>query len=438
MNVAVFGLGYVGITSAACLCKMGHSVIGVDVNPLKLDMLGSGRSPVIEDGLDELVSTAVDQGRLSVTADPDEAIRRTELSLVCVGTPSSATGSISLDHVRTVAAQIGDAIEKRLEYHVVVVRSTVLPGTVETEVLPLLEERSGKRAGREFGLCMNPEFLREGSTVDDFFHPPKIVIGEYDRPSGDVVEQLYREIDSPIFRTEIRVAETIKYADNAFHALKVCFANEIGRICKSIACDSRDVMDVLCADTKLNISSCYLRPGFAFGGSCLPKDMRAFTQFSQGQDVATPMLGSVLASNRCHLEHVERYLEGCGKKKIGIIGLSFKSGTDDLRESPIVALAEFLIGKGCSVQIYDEYVSIARLIGANREYIEKEIPHISSLLTDDIGRLVSEAELVIVAKKEGNCLELMDRYGDEKVWVDLAGAMQSPVSDRENYWGICW
>ena len=340
MRISVFGLGYVGCVSAACLANDGHEVIGVDVNPQKVEAVQAGRSPIIEPGLDELIEEAVKAEKLQATLDSRLAVHNSNISLICVGTPSNGNGSLKLDYVENVSREIGAALSDKQDYHVVVMRSTVLPGTVEDRLIPILEQHSDKSAGADFGASMNPEFLRESSAIQDYYHPSHIVIGELDRRSGDVVEQMYAAVEAPVVRTPIQTAEMLKYANNAFHALKVAFANEIGNLCKAQGIDGRDVMEIFCQDEQLNISPAYLRPGYAFGGSCLPKDLRALLYRAKERDLECQVLNAFVASNQSQVERGIQLVERTGRKKVGVLGLSFKSGTDDVRESPVVPLVE--------------------------------------------------------------------------------------------------
>ncbi len=437
-RVSVFGLGYVGSVSGACLAKMGHHVIGVDANPSKVDLINQGLPPVIETGLSELLASVTKSGALVATESWQEAIAASDVALVCVGTPSSPNGSLSTDLVKRVSEQIGAALAAKNDYFVVAIRSTVLPGTVEGTVVPILEARSGKKAGSDFGVCMVPEFLREGSSVKDFYHPPKTVIGQVDCRAGESVAALFHGIEAPMIRTSIRVAECLKYADNSFHAVKVTFANEIGNICKAAGCDSHEVMRIFCMDTKLNLSPYYLKPGFAFGGSCLPKDLRALTYHARGLDVATPLLDSILTSNKKQVERVTTLLQGYKGSSLGFLGLSFKHGTDDLRESPILEVIETMIGKGFRVGIYDEFVSIARLVGANKEYIQKEIPHVSSLMRASAEELVADCDVIVVSNASEKFREvLMQMSRKEQVVVDLVRITEASEV-KSKYYGICW
>ena len=438
MKISIFGVGYVGCVSAACLAEMGHEVVAVEPNEVKVKMVNEGRSPIVEPGLDELLGRMVKSNRLRATSDWRSAIASADLVMICVGTPSRANGSIDLKYVLRVSEQIGNALAARKDYLTVVIRSTVVPGTVEETVIPLLEKHSGKRAGVDFGVCMNPEFLREGTSIPDFHNPPKSVIGELDERSGELLARLYEKLPAPLVRTKIPIAEMVKYTDNSFHALKICFANEIGNLCKLIGVDSHDVMNIFCMDTKLNISKAYLKPGFAFGGSCLPKDLRSLTYVAKSNDISVPLLNSILESNHQQIRRVIQKLLACKGASLGFIGLSFKEGTDDLRESPIVEVIETMIGKGFKVKIHDRNVSLARLMGANREYIEKEIPHISDLLCGSIEELIGASEVLVIANKDAAYLEPLKRVAGQKLIFDLARLFGAEERPKKNYEGICW
>jgi len=439
MRISVFGLGYVGCTCAGCLAKMGHKVIGVDANPIKVNMINQGKSPIVEKDINEIIREAVKNRYLKATTDWYEAIIRTDMALICVGTPSKPNGDIDLKYIERVSKQIGKALKNRKNYFVVVVRSTVLPGTVEYKVIPILERNSKKKVGKDFGVCMNPEFMREGSSVYDFYHPSRIVIGEYDKKSGDRLKKIYKGIEAPIVRTDIKVAEMIKYADNSFHALKVVFANEIGNICKKLGIDSHKVMDIFCMDKRLNLSSYYFKPGFAFGGSCLPKDLRAILYKAKDLDVDTPVLKGILPSNNRHIEAVIKRLLEHREKSLGFLGLSFKPGTDDLRESPIVEVIERMLGKGCKIKIYDRYVSVARLMGANKEYIEKEIPHISSLMCRSPEEVVKEADVIIIGNRDLQFKRVLKGIRENQIIIDLVRIVKDRKEIKKGiYYGICW
>ena len=441
MKIAVFGLGYVGVVSAACLARDGHSVVGVDPNALKVDFLREGKSPIVEPGLGELIVAAVTAGRLVAGSDPATAVAQCDVLLVCVGTPGQPNGSLDLSYVRRVVQQIGEQLAGTAAYKVVVIRSTLLPGSMQSVVIPILEESSRRQAGRDFGVCINPEFLREGSAIYDYDHPPKTVIGASDERAAATVRELYAGLSAPLILTDLRTAEMLKYIDNSWHALKVTFANEVGRLCKSMGVDSRLAMRLFCMDTKLNISSAYLRPGFAFGGSCLPKDVRALTYQGRLLDVDTPVLSSILASNQLHIDHALALIRATGRRRVGLLGLSFKEGTDDLRESPIVTLAEQLIGKGYELAVYDQNVNLASLMGANREYILNHIPHIGRLMVDRPERLLEHADVVVIASAGREVAPLVETLAAGKPIIDLVGmwsTAEGAGTAPEAYDGIAW
>jgi GDP-mannose 6-dehydrogenase len=437
MKLSIFGLGYVGCVSAACFAKAGHQVIGVDVSPLKVEIINSGRSPVVEPGVQELIAEAVEKGLLKATMDPEVAIAESDLSLVCVGTPSNHNGSLDLTYVKDACRQIGAALEAKSRYHLVAIRSTMLPGTISEVVIPTIEAHSKKRPGRDFGVAINPEFLREGTSIQDFNNPPFTLIGADDDDAIDPLRKLYGQLNAPVLTVGLREAEMVKYACNCFHALKVTFANEIGIICKALGVDSHRVMDVFCQDTKLNLSPYYLKPGFAFGGSCLPKDLRALTHKARERDLELPMLGSILPSNRRQIDRAVEMVLRTGRRSVGILGLSFKPNTDDLRESPIVTLVEQLIGKGLKLAIYDREVELAKLFGANKNYIEREIPHISSLMYPNLPDVIESSEVIIIGKRDEEFRKLLDLPDNNRVIIDLV-RMIEPAKGNENYQGLCW
>lgn len=436
MKLSIFGLGYVGCVSAACFAKEGHLVVGVDVNIDKVNTINRGDSPIVEAGLGELLTQVVDSKHLSATTDSAKAVLTTDVSLVCVGTPSNPNGSLDLRYVTRVCEEIGVALKNKSERHVVVMRSTMLPGTIENVVVPTLEKYSEKRAGKDFGVCINPEFLREGTSLKDFYAPPFTLIGADDEETAATVRGLYSKIDAPVFVTSVKTAEMVKYVCNCFHALKVGFANEVGNVCKALGIDSHEVMQIFCQDTKLNLSSYYLKPGFAFGGSCLPKDLRAINYKARQLDVEAPILSSILPSNRQQIERAIEMVLATGKKQIGILGFSFKAGTDDLRESPMVTLIEALIGKGLQLLIYDRDVSLARLVGANREYIERQIPHIAQLMRTNIEDVVNSADVLVVGNRSGEFNEVVRNPRPGQVVIDLVRLLNR--SSDNTYQGICW
>jgi GDP-mannose 6-dehydrogenase len=438
MRVSVFGLGYVGCVSAASLAGDDHQVIGVDVNPDKVATVNSGRSPIVEPGLDEILADAVASGRLRATTDSVEAVANSDVSLVCVGTPSNRNGSLDLTYLTRVCGQIGETLRRKPDYHVVVVRSTVLPGTTHEVVIPALERESGKKYGEGFGVSVNPEFLREGTALKDFRKPPLTLVGHNHAADAGGTIALYHAIDAPLVSTSIRVAEMIKYTSNAWHALKVCFANEIGNLCKTAAIDSHEVMDIFCRDEKLNLSSYYLKPGFAFGGSCLPKDVRALQYRAKEKDLDLPVISAILASNRRQIDHAFDQVMDTGKKRIGLLGFSFKAGTDDLRESPMVILAEALLGKGLKLRIYDRNVSLAKLVGANKQYIEQQIPHLSSLLCPTIDEVIEGSDVIVVGNQSAEFAEAVTRATKEQIIIDLVRLPVNGARLKAEYRGICW
>lgn len=437
MNISIFGLGYVGAVTSGCLSALGNTVIGVDSSKSKVDLINQGKAPVIEKDLEETIRDAVRDGRLRATCDPEEAILNTDLSLICVGTPSRKNGDLDTAALKSVCAEIGAALEKKSTWHSVIVRSTVLPGTIRKIVIPELEEKSGKKAGISFGIGNNPEFLREGSAIEDFHCPPKTVIGIEDERTGREVESLYSTIKAPLIRTSIEVAEMTKYTDNVWHALKVAFANEIGVICKNLNVDSHEVMDIFCEDSKLNLSRYYLKPGFSFGGSCLPKDVRALVHKARSLDLELPVIGSILPSNEKQTSRGFEMILQLGKRPVSILGMSFKAGTDDLRESPILELTERLIGKGYDVRIYDRNVSLSKLVGANREYLLSMIPHVSSLLVDSLEDALSHGEIVVIGNGDPEFSNIVPRIRSDQFVVDLV-RIRDHVRLDGRYDGISW
>ena len=438
MRVSVFGLGYVGCVSAASFAGDGHEVVGVDVNTDKVASINAGCSPIVEPGLEDLLGECASQGRLRATTDTDDAIRSTDVSLLCVGTPSRKNGSLDLQYLERVSEQIGRSLRDKKDYHVVVVRSTVLPGTTHDLVIPALERESGKKYGDGFGVSVNPEFLREGTALKDFRKPPLTLVGHNHAADASGTIALYQAIDAPLVSTSIRVAEMMKYTSNTWHALKVVFANEIGNLCKKLDVDSHEVMDIFCRDEKLNLSPYYLKPGFAFGGSCLPKDVRALQYRAKEVDVELPMISQILPSNKGQIQQALDQVLDTGKKHVGLLGFSFKAGTDDLRESPIVILAEALLGKGVSLKIYDKNVSMAKLVGANKDYIVKQIPHLSSLLCNTIDEVIEGSEVVVVGNQSPEFAQaVMDCRADQIV-IDLVRLPIYGSLVKADYRGICW
>jgi len=430
MRVSVFGLGYVGCVTAACLAKAGHAVVGVDVNAEKVAMINSAISPIVEPGLPELLREVVGAGRLRATTSSDQAIAESDLSLICVGTPSRSNGRIDVDAVVRTGQSIGQAVRKHAEPHTVVLRSTVLPGTAEQYLVPALLAGAGGRAATR--VAVNPEFMREGSSLNDFSRPPLTLVGCGDPATASLLRLLYESVQAPFVHTSIRTAEMVKYAANAFHALKVCFANEVADVCAALGADGAEVMRVFTMDRKLNVSEAYLRPGFAFGGSCLPKDLRALLYAARAADVSVPLLASVLPSNEGQVRRGVDAVLASRRQRIGVVGLSFKAGTDDLRESPMVALVETLIGKGCDVRILDRNVSMARLVGANRRYIEEEIPHIASLMCASAEALLAHAEVIVIGNACEDATEVLAAARPEHLTVDLTRGQAGRSGSRSS------
>lgn len=438
-GIGVYGLGYVGCVSAVCLASMGFDVIGVDVNADKVASLRRGIAPIVEERIGDLTAEVTAAGNLTVTTESRYAVLNTDISLICVGTPSTPRGELTTSFLEQVTEQIGAALAEADRWHVVVFRSTMIPGTCESLLIPILEALSGKRAGVDFGVCVNPEFLREGTSVRDFFDPPKTVVGASDARASKAVLELYRDIPGHRYEVPIKIAEMTKYVDNSFHALKVSFANEIGAICSALDLDSHAVMDIFVSDTKLNLGPAYLRPGFAFGGSCLPKDVRALTHIARRNIIDIPLLANLLPSNESHLQRALNLVTADGRRRVGLFGLSFKAGTDDLRESPMVELAERLIGKGFDVKIFDSNVAYSRLIGANRAYISQRLPHIGDLLNDDIDAVRHHAEVLIVGSRAPEVVEAVANATPDQLVIDLVRLPDAEqLRGSENYRGIAW
>lgn len=436
MKISIFGLGYVGAVSAGCLANDGHEVIGVDPYQTKVDLINKGITPIIEKDIGEMIAKTAAEGKLRATTDVHEAVMGTDISLICVGTPSQLNGNLDLSYVRRVCEEIGAAIKEKDSFHVVVGRSTMLPGSMLNVVIPTLEQASGKKAGVDFGVCNNPEFLREGTAVYDYYHPPKTVIGESDTRAGDMLVELYKQMDAPMIRTDLETAEMVKYTDNNWHALKVAFANEIGNICKAVGIDGHKVMEIFCQDTKLNLSPYYMKPGFAFGGSCLPKDVRALTYKGRSLDLELPVLSAIMPSNQHQIEKAIDMVANKGKRKVGILGFAFKAGTDDLRESPIVDVIERLIGKGYELKLYDKNVNLAALTGANRDYILNHIPHISKLMVDSMQEVMDFAETIVIGNGAEEFKPVPASLKPGQVVVDLVRISKEMSSAQ--YDGICW
>ena len=438
MNISIFGLGYVGAVSLACLARDGHQVIGVDIDPAKLDLILAGKTPVVEEGMVALMAQVAASGKVAVTTDVGAAIRDSEVSLVCVGTPSAANGSQDQGAIQGIARVIGEALAHKRSDHVVVFRSTLVPGTVEDVLRPIVEAASGGRDGIDFHLCFQPEFLREGSSIRDYDKPPFTIVGANHETPVDLLRDLFGHLDCKFIQTSVRSAEMMKYCCNNFHALKITFANETARLCDALGVDPFEVMDLVCQDTQLNISRAYLRPGFAFGGSCLPKDLRATAHLARSHDIELPMLGSILASNQAHLALALDKVVATERRRIGFIGLSFKSGTDDLRESPLVTLAEQLIGKGMRLAIYDPEVRLAQLLGANRRYIERHLPHIGELVRASIDEVIAESEVLVLGLTGAEVRQSMNTLcRPEQTVIDLVHLLD-PTQVAARVEGLCW
>lgn len=438
-SVSVFGLGYVGTVTAACLAYRGNHVIGVDLSRSKVEAMNSGHSPIVEPRVSEIIAASHKAGRLQATSSAETAMLNSDISFLCVGTPSLRNGKLDLGHIEPVCTEIGEILKKKNSFHLVVLRSTVLPGTAEAIVIPALERASGKCMGKNFGVCVNPEFMREGTAVDDFMEPPITIIGASNKVDSTFVRELYDWVSGPIFETSFRSAEMVKYVCNGWHAIKVAFANEMGTLARSMDVDAESVMEIFTSDTKLNISSAYLKPGFAFGGSCLPKDVRALSYRAKELDLKLPLFESIIPSNEEHLMRAVDMVLQTGKRKIGMLGLSFKAATDDLRESPQVELVKRLLGEGREISIWDDNVSLGRLIGSNREYIDQAIPHIGSLLNSSLDEVLRSAEVVVIATRAVNRDFLQTIIRSDQIIIDLVNLETSRrPQTMANYEGICW
>ncbi len=438
MRISIFGLGYVGAVSLACLARDGHSVIGVDVDKAKLELIRDGKTPVVEEGMVDLMARVAASGKVSVTTDVLQAVLDSELSLICVGTPSAPNGSQDQSAIIRLAHDLGRAMHGKGDGHVFVFRSTLVPGTVEDVLRPIIERESAKRDGEGFHVCFQPEFLREGTSIRDYDRPPFTVIGANAAAPATSLRELFGHLPCEFHVTSIRAAEMVKYCCNNFHALKITFANETARLCEALGVDAFQVMDLVCKDRQLNISPAYLKPGFAFGGSCLPKDLRATLYLAKTRDVELPMLGNVLASNRMHVEHAIAKVLASGRRRVGMIGLSFKTGTDDLRESPLVLIAEQFIGKGLSLLVYDPEVHLSRLLGANRRFIEQHVPHIGSLMREAIETVIAESDVLVVGLSDTKIFEALARHvREDQIILDLVNIPQSGALHGK-VMGLCW
>jgi GDP-mannose 6-dehydrogenase len=438
MNISIFGLGYVGAVSLACLARDGHTIVGVDVEPSKLALIREGKTPVVEEGMVDLMRSVVASGRVGVTDDVFEAIAKTSLSLICVGTPSAANGSQDQGAMLRLASDIGKAIREKSYPHIFVFRSTLVPGTVEDVLRPIIESESGKREGTDFHLCFQPEFLREGTSIRDYDKPPFTIVGANSPAPAQALRELFGHLPCEFIETSVRAAEMVKYCCNNFHALKIAFANETARLCSALNVDPFEVMDLVCRDRQLNISPAYLKPGFAFGGSCLPKDLRATAYLAKTRDVDIPVTSAILASNKVHIEHAIEKVLHLGKRRIGMVGLSFKSGTDDLRESPLVLIAEHFIGKGMTLKVFDPEVHLSKLLGANKRFIEQHVPHMDSLIENDLEGVIAESDVLVVGLgDEATSRKICATARSDQFVVDLVG-MKSRDGLVAQYMGLCW
>lgn len=438
MKISVFGMGYVGSVTAACLAKNGHFVIGTDIKHEKVNAINSGKSPVFEKGLDELIREVVANDKLKATVSPDEAIKNSDISLICVGTPSNLDGSLNINYIKNVCSDIGRLLEKKDDFHVIAIRSTILPGTAENILIPALENESKKKVSMDFGVCVNPEFMREGQAIYDFFNPERIVIGDMDKNSGDLVEKIYAGVNAPVVRVDIRSAEMIKYVENSFHGMKVAFANEIGTLCKKVGVDGREIMNIFCMDYKLNLSPYYFRPGFAFGGSCIPKDLRAILYKSKELEIDCPLIESILGSNQKHIDRAVEQIIRQGKKKIGIFGLTFKSGTNDTRESPTIPMITRLFEKGY-LKLFEKGFNIKIFDSdAIPSEIDEILPHIAPLLNSYFETVIKESEVLVIAKNEDLFKQVPQFMTDDQILIDLIGAINQQDVIKGKYIGICW
>ncbi len=437
VSISIFGLGYVGVVCAACFAKMGYRVTGVDIQQHRVDLVNEGKSPIVENNLAELISHGVSCGRLVATLNAHEAVQHSNLSMVCIGTPSRPDGEVNLGFIENVCKEIGEAIRIKDTFHVIVIRSTIPPGTTRKAIIPTIEAASQKVAGVDFGIAVNPEFLRESTAVEDFLNPPIIVVGELDSKSGEIVASLYSNFTAPIFRTTIEIAEMIKYANNTWHALKVCFANEIGSICKELGIDSYQLMHIFCQDTKLNLSSYYLRPGFPFGGSCLPKDVRAIRELGRKLKLDIPLINAILPSNTAHIERALQIIRSHRPKRIGFLGVTFKHGTDDVRESPALILIGALINDGVNICIHDENLLLLNLMGENKKFLERYLPNFEQYLYDNAFELSKDVDMFVVTHNSKMYSEIIQNRFKNQVVIDFV-RLELPDEAKTNYYGFCW
>ncbi|MEO8720420.1 MAG: nucleotide sugar dehydrogenase [Ginsengibacter sp.] len=435
MNISIFGLGYVGCVSLGCLAKIGHHIVGVDISQTKVNQINSGKATIIEKDIDIIISEQREAGNIEATTSSYEAVLKTEISIICVGTPSSDKGHLDLKHIFKVAEDIALALNKKKEFHIIVIRSTIFPGTCD-KVAELIETTSNKKRNIDFAIVDNPEFLREGTAVHDYFNPPLTLVGSDNMIAANKVADLYRILPAEIIITELRVAEIMKYVNNTFHALKISFGNEIGNICSELGVDSHKVMEIFSKDKQLNISPYYFKPGFAYGGSCLPKDLKGLQTLAHDMYVETPVINSIDKTNEIQIQRAVKMIYKHGSKKLGFLGLSFKEGTDDLRNSPAVSIIETLIGKGCDICIYDRNINISLLTGTNKEYINSKIPHLSNLLVDNAREVIEKSDVIIINTKEKEFIPLL-KENNNKVIIDMVRLDES-LLNNSNYIGINW
>lgn len=436
MKISILGLGYVGCVSLGCLARNGNYVIGVDVNKDKVDQINNGLATIVENEIDAIISEQHQQGRITATQDIDFAVQNSEVSIIAVGTPSTDKGHLNLDYIFSAAESIAGALTNKEEFHVIAIRSTVMPGTCE-KIARIIEEKSGKKYNEDFTVVDNPEFLREGTAVRDYYNPPLTLIGGDSEKGIEKLKEIYKELPGEMVITSIKVAEIMKYVNNTFHALKISFANEVGNICSALGIDSHEVMNIFCKDKELNISPYYFKPGFAYGGSCLPKDLKGFQTLAHDLYIETPVIDGIDKTNEIQKHRAVSLLSRYFGKKIAVLGLSFKAGTDDLRNSAAVELVESLLGRGFDIGIYDKNVQLAKLTGKNKEYIDKRIPHLSVLLQEDLDQLINNSEVIIVSTKEPYFLEVLDRTSG-KIIIDLVRINSHKVKENNKYKGINW
>ena len=436
MNISIFGLGYVGCVSIGCLAKNGHHVIGVDVSQIKVDQINAGKATIIEKDIDIIIAEQRAKGNIEATTDSKEAILKTDISIIAVGTPSSDKGHLNLDFIFKVAEVAGLGIKEKNSFHIIAIRSTIMPGTCD-KFAGIVEEASGKKRNVDFAIVDNPEFLREGTAVEDYYNPPLTLIGSDNKQAAETVAELYRQLPGEVIVTDLKIAEIMKYVNNTFHALKISFGNEIGNICAEMGIDSHKVMEIFCKDKQLNISPYYFKPGFAFGGSCLPKDLKGLQTLAHDLYVNVPVIDSINKSNELQISRAVEMIQHTGKKRIGFLGLSFKAGTDDLRNSPAVTVVETLLGKGYEVKIYDKNIHLSNLTGTNKVYIDHHIPHLSKLMVADINELGKDVDVIVINNKEKEYLEVLETTADSTVIVDMVRLPES-MRSKNNYVGINW